>query len=169
MHDAMSTDEPLFEAVIVPHRSLSARGLWWLVATICGLSAATSTLFWWLGAWPVMGFSGVEVLAAILLIRHHAQGVRAREQVWLRPDALQLRRTDQRGRSQDWRLSPAWLRVVVQERGEGAPGLYLAARGRRMEIAARLSEAEKRDLAEALRAALHRLHHPRFDNPQLRA
>jgi uncharacterized membrane protein len=43
------------------------------------------------------------------------------------------------------------------------------ARGQRIEVGSALGEPEKRDLAEALAAAVHRLKNPVFDNPQLRA
>jgi hypothetical protein len=38
----------------------------------------------------------------------------------------------------------------------------------REQVATALGEREKRDLAAALRAALHRYRNPVFDNPQLR-
>ncbi len=61
-----------------------------------------------------------------------------------------------------------WLNVTLQERPGRVPGLYLSARGQIVEVAALLGEPEKRDLAEALAAAVHRLKNPVFDNPQLR-
>ena len=48
------------------------------------------------------------------------------------------------------------------------PALLLVARDTREEIGASLGEPQKRELAQALAAALHRLRQPCFDNPQLR-
>ena len=42
------------------------------------------------------------------------------------------------------------------------------AQGQREEVATALGENEKRELAQALAAALRRMREPRFDNPQLR-
>lgn len=161
-------DDLLFEAVVVPHRSLSTRGLCILIGVICGLSMLTSSVFWLLGAWPVAGFSGVEITAAILLIRANARSQRQSELIMLTTAALQVIRTDEKGRRQVCQLDPAWLNVVLEERPGRVPALLLAARGQREEIAGKLGEAEKRDLAQALAAALHRRRHPVFDNPQLR-
>ena len=64
-----------------------------------------------------------------------------------------------------------WLlrrRDPGRKRAFRVPALWLQSRGRRMEVAAELGEAEKRQLADALRAALHRWRNPVFDNPQLR-
>jgi uncharacterized membrane protein len=56
----------------------------------------------------------------------------------------------------------------LEERPGRVPALVLVERHRRMEIGQSLGEDEKRDLAQALGEALHRLRNPVFDNPQLR-
>jgi uncharacterized membrane protein len=158
----------LFEAVIVPHRSLSPRGLAILLCAITTLCGLTAVRFWLIGAWPVIGFSVVEVGLALWLIQSNARGARASELVLLCENALQIVRTDARGRRQERWLSSAWLNVVVEEAPGRVPRLVLAAHNVREEIAAALGETEKRDLAAALGAALHRRRHPAFDNSQLR-
>ena len=163
----MDAETCFFEAVIVPHRSLSRRGLRTLIGAICGLSVCSTAVFWWLGAWPVAGFNGVEITAALLLLRFNARAVRANEVILLSETALRVVRTDRDGRQTQQEVSPAWINVQLQDRPGRVPGLFLAAHGTRMEIAASLGEPEKLDLAEALKAALHRWRNPRFDNPQL--
>ena len=158
----------LFEAVIVPHRSLSPRGLRILIGVICGLAALTMLRFLLIRAWPVIGFSVVEVGLAVVLLRLNARRGRQTELVLLSDSTLEVVRTDASGRKQSQCLSPAWLNVVLEEVPGRVPRLLLVAREQRQEIAAALGEAEKRDLAAALRAALHRLRSPNFDNPQLR-
>jgi len=158
----------LFEAVIVPHRSLSRRGLAILLAVIgllCGLMAVR---FWLLGAWPVIVFSVVEVGLAMLLLGLNARRARASELVLLSEDSLRVVRTDARGRRQQKRMSSAWLNVVLEEAPGRVPRLMLVARNFREEIGAALGEAEKRDLAAALGTALRDARNPRFDNSQLR-
>jgi uncharacterized membrane protein len=168
MDAAAQASAPLFEAVIVPHRSLSRRGLTVLVGALCLLSSATATGFWLLGAWPVAGFSGAEILLAIALLRANARAVRASEVVLLEPDALRIIRTDPRGRREERVLPPGWLNLSLEERPGAVPRLWLTSRGMREQLGAALGEAEKRDLAAALGAALRRQRNPVFDNPQLR-
>ena len=159
---------PLFEAVIVPHRSLSRRGMAVVMTAICTLSAAVSTAFWWLGAWPIAGFSGAEVALSVALLRYNARAARASERLLLCEQALRIVRTDMHGACSERVLSPFWLNVVLHERQGRVPGLYLVGAGQREEVGAALGETEKLSLAEALRAALHGWRNPRFDNPQLR-
>ena len=163
----MTAEPAFFEAVIVPHRSLSAGGLRFLVGAICTLSVCTTAVFWWLGAWPIAGFNGVEITTAMLLLRHNARAVRANEVILLSASALRIIRTDVKGNRTEQEVPPAWLRMELQERPGRVPGLYLLARGSRIEVAASLGEPEKLSLARALEEALDRWRNPRFDNPQL--
>jgi uncharacterized membrane protein len=158
----------LFEAVIVPHRSLSPRGLTILLGVITSLCGLTALRFWLIGAWPVIGFSVVEVGFAVWLIQLNARQARASELILLSDDALRIVRIDARGRRREQSLNAAWLNVVLEEPPGRVPRLVLAARNVREEVAAVLGEAEKRDLAAALGAALHRRRNPTFDNSQLR-
>lgn len=158
----------MFEAVIVPHRSLSRRGLRRLQAVIIGLCCLTALRFWLLGAWPVLAFSFVEIGFAVFLLHLNARRARASEMVLLGEDSLRVVRTDMHGRRQERSMSSAWLNVVMQEAPGRVPKLLLVARGAQEEIGAVLGEREKRDLAEALRSALYDARNPRFDNPQLR-
>lgn len=157
-----------FEAVIIPHRSLTRAGLQWLVGFICLLSTMISVGLWFIGAWPVIGFNGAEITLAVVLLRRNARAARASEMLLLSDDGLRVVRTDMAGRRVERRLQPAWLRAELEERAGRAPALWLSDRGGRMEVGAELGEAEKRDLATALAAALHRHRNPVFNNPQLR-
>lgn len=157
----------LFEAVIVPHRSLSRRGLRLLLAAIALICCVNAAVFIRIGAWPVGGFTGVELVLAAVLLRLNASAARASEMLLLTPAELRIVRTDPKGRRQECVLSPAWLTVQFEERPGRVSGLWLATRGMREEIARSLGEDAKRDLAHALTDALHRWRNPRFDNPQL--
>jgi uncharacterized membrane protein len=161
--------ELLFEAVIVPHRSLSPRQLKVLLGVLAGLSCFAMTILWLLGAWPAIGFSGAETILVIALVRLHAAGARAGELVMLTERELRLVHVDARGRRREAVLDPAWLTVLLEERRGRVPALWLVARGRRTELGTSLGEPEKRALARSLAAALERLRSPRFDNPQLRS
>ncbi len=161
-------DPILFEAEVTPYRSLSPRGLRRILIFVGCVSLCTTTAFWRLGAWPVAGFNGGEIVLALVLLRAHHAASREKEVLLLSGGALRILRTDKRGQASEQVLSPGWLTVILQERPGRVPGLFLCARGRHVEVGASLGEPEKRDLAAALSAALHRLRHPVFDNPQTR-
>jgi len=162
----MQSDTPgstLFEALIVPHRSLSASGRRWLVLALAGTCVLVGLRFWFLGAWPVVAFSGLEVAAVILLIQLNHRRAQASELVMLRADRLTVVRTSPSGERTEVALSSAWLNVRLEERDGRVPRLLLGLRDRWIEVGSALGEFEKRDLAEALRAALHRARNPVFE------
>jgi uncharacterized membrane protein len=157
----------VFEAMITPHRSLSARARRRIVIALFGASAASAAVFWLLGAWPVTGFCGAEIGLASTLLLLHSRSARASELVLLTDRTLRVVRTDPRGRRAVCELQAAWLHVRLEERNGTTPRLLVGQRDREVELARVLGEAEKRDLAAALSEALDRQRNPRFDNPQL--
>ena len=161
----MPTDTPgtiLFEALIVPHRSLTAAGRRWLMLAMAGLCGLVALRFWFLGAWPVIGFCGLEGFAALFLIHLNGRRARASELVLLSADGLRVVRTTPAGKRSEMTLNSAWLNVVLEEHSGRVPSLHLGVRDRRVEIGSALGEAEKRELAAALRDALYQARNPTF-------
>ena len=159
----------LFEAVCTAHQSLGDRGMAVVAAFVVVASAGVATLFSALGAWPVVGFTGLEVLLVLgLLSRHRRGGRRAVEVLALVGDQLLVRRTDTRGRREELALDAYWARVSLQERPGTVSRLLITERRRGVEIGGLLGEAERRELAVTLSEALRRYREPVFDNPQLR-
>ena len=52
----------LFSATITPHRSLGQAGFLVLMLVFGGVSFCTGVAFLLMGAWPVFGFFGLDVL-----------------------------------------------------------------------------------------------------------
>ncbi len=165
---SQAADAPLFEALIVPHRSLSKRALNRLLIGICLLCSANASVFVAIGAWPVAGFTGIELLLAAVLFRSNVYSARGSELLLLMPSGLRIRRTSPAGARTETTLPAGWLRVELVERAGTVPSLLLVAHGVREEVGRVLGEAAKRDLAVTLADALHRYRTPVFDNPQLR-
>jgi uncharacterized membrane protein len=159
---------PLFEAIIVPHRSLSPRGVALLALSVGVLSGLLALRFWFIGAWPVAAFSVVEIGLFVFLLRLNVSHARQSELVLLSESSLRIVRTDWRGQVRERSLPAAWLRVRLEDRPGRVSRLMVAARPDEEEIAATLGEEQKRDLAAALAEALERGRRPAFDNPQLR-
>ena len=159
----------LFEAVTTPQRSGTPRAFAVLSGLLLTASGTTATVFFLMGAWPILGFLGLEVpLVLLLLALHHRRAGRASEIVSLMEDSLRIRRTDPGGRSESFELQPYWTRVDLREDPATAGTLRLRCRGRSVEIGRWLAQEEKRDFARALSDALRQYREPRFDNPQLR-
>jgi uncharacterized membrane protein len=146
-----------FRTELRPNASASPYAFRVLACLLGGLATATALGFLWLGAWPVLPFMGLEVGAALLLLRWHRRAVlRAGEVLELTDTELRLTRTDHFGRVRETALQPYWLRVEVHEGGADAPRVWLTSHGRSIGVGTLLNAEERRELAAALSAALQR-------------
>ena len=148
-------DAPIFSAVLTPHRSLSRRGFAILLTTTGGLWFLTGLYFYQLGAWPVLGFFGLDFLLLYLVFRMSYWSGRAYEEVVLTPDTLLIRRVSASGRANEIRFNPYWVRLEVhREEDEGVTRVLVRTRDQREPVGAFLNPEDRGTFARALGAAL---------------
>ncbi len=147
----------LFDAVLAPHRSLSPRGFCFVMVVACGLNFVLGLAFFLMGAWPVVGFLGLDMLLLWGAFRLSYRSGRLRETLQLSRNSLMVRRTLPSGRAREWRFQPYWLRVEIDTGPPDRTRLTLASHGRRLIIGAFLAPDERIELAQALKDALGKL------------
>jgi uncharacterized membrane protein len=154
--DNSTFPEPkIFAATITPHRSLGSTGFLIVMLCIGGLSFACGMLFLLLGAWPIFGFLGLDVLLIYVAFRANFRAARAYEEVTVTASELTVRKVSHHGVVREWTLNPLWVqldRIVHEE--FGIERLFLVSGGRRLQIAGFLGPDEKASFARALSAAL---------------
>jgi uncharacterized membrane protein len=143
-----------FRATLTPHRSLGPTGFLVLMAAFGAVSFLTGVAFLLLGAWPVLGFCGLDVALLYLAFRLNYRSGRLYETVEVTPERLTVTRVHPGGRHERFDFNPFWSRVRIEERPDGRTDLRLAARGQELSFARFLNDEEKRDFAAALMAAL---------------
>jgi uncharacterized membrane protein len=149
-------ESELFRALLKPHRSLNRTGFLLLMAFLSTVSFAAGVAFLLMGAWPVFGFFGLDVLAIYWAFKINFRRARACEQISVTPSELRLRRVSHRGHVVEWVFNPLWVRLDQETHEEfGIERLYLASRGNRVSVGSFLSPEEKASLSKALMAALH--------------
>lgn len=145
----------IFSAMLTPHRSLGGTGFLVLMSCLGGASFVTGMVFILLGAWPVFGFLGLDVLLVYLAFRANFRAAAAYEQVTVTPSELVVRKVSPRGRVHEWSANPLWVRLQQDIHEEfGVERLFLLSRGRRLAIAGFLGPKEKQSFALALGQAL---------------
>lgn len=147
-------EDLLFDAVLRPHRSLSKPGFLIVMGVLAVVSFSAGMVFLLQGAWPVMGFFGLEVALVYIAFRMNYRDGRLFETVQLSPEELLIRRVDPKGRAASWSFHPNWLRVVMDNPPEHESQLVLTSHGRSLTIGAFLTPDERLEVALALRAAL---------------
>ena len=150
-----SREPKLFSARLKPHRALSNHGFLILIGLVGTVSFAAGLAFWMIGAWPVFGFFGLDVLALVFAFRVSFARARASEEISMTCSELRVRRTSVRGEVAEWVLNPLWVRLEKIVHPEaGIERLYLVSSGRRLAIASFLGADEKASFANALMTAL---------------
>jgi uncharacterized membrane protein len=145
----------LFSALLTPHRSLNRTGFLVLMGFVGAVSFAAGIAFWLMGAWPVLGFFSLDVLAIYWAFRINFRHARAIEEIQVTPSELRLRRVSHRGHAVEFVLNPLWVQLDQEIHDEyGVEKLYLRSSGRRLAVGSFLGPDEKASFAKALNAAL---------------
>jgi uncharacterized membrane protein len=148
-------EPPIFSVVLTPHRSLGPTGFLIFMLVLGGMSFVTGMVFFIAGAWPVLGFCGLDVLLVYWAFRANYRYARAYEEVTITPSELTVRKVSYHGRVREWTLNPLWVRLHRDVHAEfGIERLFLVSRGRKLPIASFLGAQEKESFAHALTAAL---------------
>jgi uncharacterized membrane protein len=148
-------DVVLFSARLTPHRSLSRGGFFALMGFFGAVSFATGMAFLMMGAWPVFGFFGLDVLIIWLAFRINFKRGNAHEDILITPSEVSLRRVTHRGHVVQYAFNPLWVQLDQKIDPEyGVERLTLVSRGRRVSVASFLGAEEKESFAKALLAAL---------------
>jgi uncharacterized membrane protein len=147
--------QELFSALLTPHRSLNRTGFLVLMTFLSVVSFAAGLAFLLMGAWPVLGFFGLDALAIYWAFRINFRRARATEEIRVTPSELRVRRVSHRGHVMEWVLNPLWVQLDQKTHAEfGIEKLYLVSKGRRISVASFLGADEKASFAKALTAAL---------------
>jgi uncharacterized membrane protein len=153
--DASFHEPALFAARLTPHRSLSRTGFALVMAVLGAISFAAGMVFLLIGAWPVFGFFGLDVVLVYWAFRANYRAAAAYEEVVVTASELRVRKVSHRGQVSEWALNPLWARLEYESDEEfGLQRLYLVSRGRKLPIASFLPPQEKESFAAALAAAI---------------
>ena len=145
----------LFSALLTPHRSLNRTGFLVVMAFVSVVSFAAGVAFLLMGAWPVFGFFGLDVLAIYWAFRVNFRRAKASEEIRLTPSELHVRRISHRGHVVEFTFNPLWVQLDREMHAEfGIERLYLVSKGRRIAIGSFLGAEEKERFSNALMAAL---------------
>src|SRR5919112_5684121 len=101
-------EEPVFSAVIRPHRSLSPQGFRIVMALVCLASLVAGIPFVVMGFWPVAGFFGLDFLGLYIAFRISYRQGEAFEVLELTPIRVLVRRVSHRGKAREWQFNPLW-------------------------------------------------------------
>ncbi len=146
---------PLFAAMLTPHRSLDLSGIRRVVAVYAVLAAIPGVYMFVNGAWPVIGFLGLDAAVLYWALSASLKSGRAFEQVTLWPDSLEIRHVSPHGRERNHAFNPFWVRLHIdRDYDDNVTRLSLRNRSEEIEIGAFLNPDDKASFADTFGQAL---------------
>ncbi len=150
-----AADRPIFKALLVPYRSLGSRGFTVVMAFVGLVSLVASIGFLTAGAWPVVGFFGLDVLLVWWAFRASFRSAKAREEVSLSRTDLAIRKISPRGQVREAHHNPFWARFrVVRHEEIGITGMRVDSRSASTEIGSFLNPDDRESFAREFNRAL---------------
>ena len=153
----MDEDANLFlDAEIRPNRSLPNVGFYALMGAVMVISFTAGIAFMMIGAWPILGFFGLDVILVWLAFRLSYRDGRRREHIKINTEEIRVSRISAFGHHTEFRLPLGWTRMELVKLSANELQARLIHRGKTLIIGAMLSPAEREDLAEAVKTALQK-------------
>lgn len=144
------------DALLEPNRSLSPKAFQLVMAVIVTASIGAGMLYLFAGAWPVVGFFGLDALVLWAMFRWSFRQQRQRTRVRITAERVFLHHLSPDGSEKEAEIPTAFARVELDEPLAWDSWLRIE-HGQRAYIIGRfLTPKERKSLAEALRSALIR-------------
>ncbi len=151
------TNGILLEACLSPSVAIKLSAVRWILSLFGCVCVLVGVTFALIGAQPVLGFMGIEVILLFAVYRFCVRNSRMAEQIILSGHSLLFRRIDRYGNISITNLEPLWLRIEIG----GAKGvirhIILASKGRTYNVGVFLTPEEKVVLLNTLQRALRKL------------
>jgi uncharacterized membrane protein len=147
---------------IWPYRSLSPRGFALVMIALGALAFCIGLGFFLMGAWPVIGFLGLELLVVWFAFRMNYRAARRRQHLTATGRQLTIETVSPAGDSQTTEVPTAWAQVELTPRDEPEmrarerQRVIVRSHGRATEIGGFLHPAETPKLAREVKRMISR-------------
>lgn len=149
---------PLFAARLTPHRALGKRGRHLVIGLMALVIAVPALVFMHLGAWPVLAFLAIDLVAVALALAWSARDGKRFEQITLWTDTLEVLQVNARGLVRRFEFHPLQVRLLVErDFDERTTAMKLRhGEGDALEIGAFLNAEDKASFAKVFGTALRK-------------
>ncbi|MEO0397977.1 MAG: DUF2244 domain-containing protein [Pseudomonadota bacterium] len=148
--------EDVFEALLYPNRSLPPAGFALVMGVVIVVNVTLGLYFTTIGAWPVLGFCGLDIFLVWLAFKVSYRQGRLHERVRLEYGELNISRVLPSGHESRWRLPALWTQVHVDAPEAHHATVRLVHRGRTLILGAFLAPKERAAFANALKTAMEK-------------
>ena len=148
--------------VIWPYRSLSPKGAKIVMLVVGGMMLSMGLVFFLIGAWPVIGFMGLELLVLWLAFKLNFKAARRQEKILADKKRFRIERTSPDGDVNVDELPAGWLKAKLdpteppKENERHQQKIIVSTHGQSAEIGSFLHPAEKKALLPEINKMIDR-------------
>jgi uncharacterized membrane protein len=146
----------LLDQVLRPSPPMPARTLLAILGFVIFINAAIALYFVLRGAWPIAPFLGADVALLAWAFRASLNAARREERVTLTPSLLRVARRPPKGKGDEIRFNPYWVRVQMDDPPDHWSQLIVWSHGKGLKIGTFLAPDERASFAQTLKDALRR-------------
>lgn len=153
----------IFAAKLTPYRSLGRKGFLVLMICLSLICFVAGAAFYAIGAWPVFGFLGLDVLIIFIAFKLNYRAAREYEVITLSNETLDIRQVSAKGAENQYSFNPFWVRLAIERKeDEGVTGLTLTSHGKSLNVGSFLNPGDRETFGNALQDALRKARQPVF-------
>ncbi len=173
MKDNSEQKAAFAEAITIwPHRSLTKKGFIIVMVALASLAFCIGLGFFLLGAWPVIGFLGLEILIVWGAFKLNYRAAKRRQTLQADSHTLQITDFFPNGKRQDQEIPTGWIKVSLTPSqspdvsARNRQKVIVSSHGKHVAVGDFLHPAETPDLARRVQSMVDRAqsaHHREFD------
>lgn len=139
---------------IFPYRSLSRNGFIILMTIISIICISGGLIFWFLGAWPVFGFLGLDIVLIYFAFKINYRSGQMYERLILISKKFKILRSFPSGKKQVWELNPYWAKAEIVKINSNQNQLIIQSENKVVSIGSFLNSYDKEKLEKKISFSL---------------
>ena len=151
-NDKLEIEPEIWSVTLRPNSSLTREGFIAIMAILVCLNLSAGIMFLSIGAWPIMGFMGLDVLLVWWAFRRNFSYAKRSEHISIAGDVVKLQRFPVAGPIVLLEFNRRWLKVELEfdTAREIVGRLFFAYRGKLIEFGSFLGSDDRQSLAKLL-------------------
>ena len=140
----------IYSTTLRPHRSASHKTINLILVVLIISFTLIGISFSMIGAWPVLGFFGLDIILLVGAFYMNNQSGLTSERIDLRHNSLIVKKRDQWGRKKHWVFKTEWLVIDMISTPKFQNQLELRSHGQALIIGSFLSYMERKKILDIL-------------------
>ncbi len=141
---------------VYPKQSLTYKGLLFLMLFITIPASYIGISFYIIGAWPVLGFMGLEIIFIYIAFKVLFNRNGSYEHILLDKTKLKIFYKSKKEVIKEVEIEPTWLKVKIEDIYKNKNVLTLSSHGKKIVLGSFLIPEERQKLAKEIRYGLNK-------------